>query len=388
MSHGTQLRWHQRLLPRFALAIILTEIIVLSTTGYFYILNFSRQIDQTRDQRMNLPVEMMANGQLSYDAVENEDLLMQLVDDEVEEAVVFGTDGTVFHSLREGHEGKPVWDFTDLTPDTMADLPDGALINMSEGPEHFTIIHRPLKVAGGRATFAHLYLKVLTTETEKEKARITRLFIVGSVLVVGATTLLIVYLFEKQVNRAVELLLHFESEIRAGDTLARIDENSIGHEFKLLAGRFNLMLESLNAREKEIFELSRLRSAIVDNAAYSIISGNPEGIITSFNKAAERMLGYSAEEMIGKQTPAIIHLESEVEERARDFSEELGIEVRPGFETLIIKSRFGLKNEHEWTYVRKDGSTFPVTLNVTALWDESGKITGYLGIAGDITEKT
>ncbi len=132
---------------------------------------------------------------------------------------------------------------------------------------------------------------------------------------------------------------------------------------------------------------NRLRTAIVESAAYSIISTDVNGTILTFNKAAERMLWYRAEEMIGKATPEIIHDAEEVRNRAEALSHELGHPVAPGFDTFVAKAKSGFQDEHEWTYVRKDGSRFPVLLSVTALRDENDNINGYLGIAYDISER-
>ena len=142
-----------------------------------------------------------------------------------------------------------------------------------------------------------------------------------------------------------------------------------------------------NRLNRQLRKTEILQGAILDNAGHAIISTTPDGIITTFNTTAERMLGYKADEMIGKQTPAIFHEESEIRERAKQFSAELDRTVEPGFEVFIVRSELGLPNEYEWTYVRKDGSTFPVLLTVTAIRDENGNTTGYLGLAIDITER-
>jgi len=143
-------------------------------------------------------------------------------------------------------------------------------------------------------------------------------------------------------------------------------------------------------RQKDLQDTLRrsqaLQKAIFDYAGYAIISGTPEGIITSFNPAAERMLGYTAEELVGKQTPEIFHDPGEVETRAREFSQQLGITIEPGFEVFVARARLGLPNEYEWSYVRKNGSRLPVLLTVTALRDIAGEITGFLGVAIDISE--
>jgi len=140
--------------------------------------------------------------------------------------------------------------------------------------------------------------------------------------------------------------------------------------------------------DPELLERLKLQSTILDSAGYAIIATDAAtGLIKEFNPAAERMLGYSASEMIGQCTPMNIHLEEEVAARARAFSNELGRTVPVGFETLVAKAREGLPNEHEWTYVRKDGSRLCVLLNVTGLRDASGEVTGFLGIASDITQR-
>ncbi len=129
-----------------------------------------------------------------------------------------------------------------------------------------------------------------------------------------------------------------------------------------------------------------LQQAILDSANYTIISTTADGIITTFNKTAERWLGYSAAEVVGKTTPILIHDRQEVEQRALELSQELGITIEPGFEVFVAKARRGEPDEREWTYIRKDGSRLRVRLSVTALRDEQGEITGFLGIGSDLTE--
>ena len=132
---------------------------------------------------------------------------------------------------------------------------------------------------------------------------------------------------------------------------------------------------------------NRLRTAIVESAAYAIISTDVDGTILTFNQAAERMLGYRADELVGKSTPAPFHDVEEISNRAASLSQELGHPVAPGFEVFVAKAKTDLQEEREWTYVRKDGSRFPVRLSVTALRDENGILQGFLGIANDVTEQ-
>lgn len=133
-------------------------------------------------------------------------------------------------------------------------------------------------------------------------------------------------------------------------------------------------------------ELSSLQEAILNSAAYSIISTDTAGTIVLFNSVAERLLGYDASEVIGKITPAIYHDHGEVAERAKALSAELGRTIEPGFDVFVEKARLGGVDESEWIYVRKDGAHVPVMLSVTAIRDQDQVITGFLGIARDITD--
>ncbi|ODT43249.1 MAG: hypothetical protein ABS70_08595 [Nitrospira sp. SCN 59-13] len=137
--------------------------------------------------------------------------------------------------------------------------------------------------------------------------------------------------------------------------------------------------------ETELRAYATFQRAILDNAGSAIISCRPDGIIQLFNPAAEALLGYTADELVGRQHPGIFHVPEEIVERARQLSEEFGCPIAPGFDVFIEKCRRNLPNEHEWTYIRKDGTRRTVLLNVTALRDADSNITGYLGVASDIT---
>ena len=70
-----------------------------------------------------------------------------------------------------------------------------------------------------------------------------------------------------------------------------------------------------------------------------------------------------------------IHLPEEVRTRAEELSHEFGTPVDPSFEVFVVKARQqGIPDEREWTYIGKDGSTFPVLLSVTALHNPDGSV--------------
>jgi PAS domain S-box-containing protein len=118
----------------------------------------------------------------------------------------------------------------------------------------------------------------------------------------------------------------------------------------------------------------------------SIISTDTNGVITVFSKGAERMLGYSASELIGKKTPVCFHSEIEVIERGIELSQELGRTIE-GFEVFAAKPQSQEHEERTWTYVHKNGAKIQVNLIVSAIRNKHNEITGFLGIATDITKR-
>ena len=136
-----------------------------------------------------------------------------------------------------------------------------------------------------------------------------------------------------------------------------------------------------------LLKAGALQRAIFNSANFSSIATDAHGVIQIFNVGAERMLGYSADEVIGKITPADISDPSELIARATALSLEFGTSIRPGFEALVFKASRGIEDIYELTYCRKDGSEFPAVVSVTALRDSTEGIIGYLLIGTDNTAR-
>lgn len=116
----------------------------------------------------------------------------------------------------------------------------------------------------------------------------------------------------------------------------------------------------------------------------AIIGTDLNGIITTFNDGAEKLLGYNAEELIDKLTPEIIHVREEVEKVGQEIF-KISRDKVEGFDVFVYNAKKGIPETREWTYVRKDGSHFPVLLSVNTI-KQNGTITGYLGVATDISK--
>ena len=139
--------------------------------------------------------------------------------------------------------------------------------------------------------------------------------------------------------------------------------------------------------EEALLKAGALQSAIFNSANFSSIATDAKGVIQIFNVGAERMLGYTAAEVMNSITPAEISDPQEVIARAKALSQELGTSIAPGFEALVFKASRGIEDIYELTYIRKDGSRFPAVVSVTALRDAEKVIIGYLLIGTDNTAR-
>ncbi len=166
----------------------------------------------------------------------------------------------------------------------------------------------------------------------------------------------------------------------------------IGATFIIIILIITVLLLGVNIKSRKKtendlkIEHDKMENLLNSATLISIIATDLEGKITIFNPGAEKMLGYSADEMINIETPLKFHLESEIIKKREELLKEYGYQTS-GFESFIYIAReFGF-DEGEWTYVRKDGKLLKVIIKVTSLKDDKGEITGYLGIAIDISKQ-
>ncbi len=136
-------------------------------------------------------------------------------------------------------------------------------------------------------------------------------------------------------------------------------------------------------RHEALLKAGALQHAILTSANFSIIATDEKGIIQLFNRGAEGMLGYAADEVVNRIRPSDIHDPQEVMARAQALSVELGTTIAPGFDALAFKASRGIEDIYELTYICKDGSRFPAVVSITALRDDFGQIIGYLLIGTD-----
>ena len=132
-----------------------------------------------------------------------------------------------------------------------------------------------------------------------------------------------------------------------------------------------------------LLKTGALQNAILTSANFSLIATDENGIVQLFNVGAERMLGYTAAEVVNRISPSAMHDPEEVLARARALSVEQQTEIEPGFQALAFKASRGIEDIYDLTYICKDGSRFPAIISITALRDDYGAIIGYLLIGTD-----
>jgi len=147
------------------------------------------------------------------------------------------------------------------------------------------------------------------------------------------------------------------------------------------------LVAETEAKDVELSQVNSFLSSIWDHAEVIIFVTDKEGTIKMLNPTAETLLGYAASDIVHIHKPLLFQDEAEVKSRAKALSKELGMPVQPDFSILKARTDLGLPNEQELSYVRKDGSSFSVSLTITGIKDSNGSIERYLGIAIDISER-
>jgi PAS domain S-box-containing protein len=206
----------------------------------------------------------------------------------------------------------------------------------------------------------------------------------GGAAVLGALALSV--LLARSLTRPLVQMTKAVEGFGRGETIA-VPTNGSG-EIRVLAGAFVRMADEARDRtaalEQELSERKRAEVAIrryaereqlfiaaVESSNDAIVTETLEGVITSWNPAAERLYGFGAEAMIGNSIDMIV-------------PEELRVEVRDILERI---GRSEKVEQHETVRTSKDGRRIDVSLSVSPIRSPSGRIIGAAKVARDITEK-
>lgn len=146
-------------------------------------------------------------------------------------------------------------------------------------------------------------------------------------------------------------------------------------------------ISAAKASQAEYEHLVEFTESVIQNAPFSIVATDVYGTITAMNVAAEKLSGYSREELVHKAPLTNLHDERELAAAARNAAATDDTMDLNGFEVLSAGALAGEMEEKEWTLVKRDGSRTPITLAMRAVKSDAGEVSGFVGIAVDIAER-
>jgi len=145
-------------------------------------------------------------------------------------------------------------------------------------------------------------------------------------------------------------------------------------------------ISEAKATQERYAHLAEFTDSVFQNAPFSIVATDTHGLITAMNVAAEKLTGYSREELVGKVPLTTLHDERELLGRALSLDPTATLE-QFGFSVLTAGVAEGGIEEQEWTLIRKNGDRTPINLAMRAVTTDHGEVSGYVSIAFDITER-
>ncbi|MEO8806816.1 MAG: response regulator [Burkholderiaceae bacterium] len=256
--------------------------------------------------------------------------------------------------------------------------PDGVLVSLDQ---------HTVDLVQGLPDGARLHLVMHLGELERQTRDALRMMAAGTVGLLAAVALGLLLALQRSVVGPIAALAQSADQVRTRADYSHRVPVAGADEVARLGRGFNAMMAAVEDRDAELRQLSALQRTVLDNVGSGIVSVTAEGVVAIFNRAAERMLGYTADEVVGKLTPLTWHDPAEITQRARLLSAELGTTIEPGMEVFFARARRGLPDDGEWSFIRKNGTRVPVQLAMTAQHDEAGRVTGFVGLSYDLTER-
>jgi PAS domain S-box-containing protein len=234
---------------------------------------------------------------------------------------------------------------------------------------------------------ARLHLGMDLGELERQTRDALLLIAAGTIVLLAVVAFGLLAGLQRGVVGPIAALAQAADRVRTRADYSQRVPIAEADEVARLGRGFNAMMATIEDRDAELRRLSALQRTVLDNVGSVIVAVTPDGLVTIFNRAAERLLGYPADAVVGRLTPLTWHDPREISARARELSAELGGSIEPGMEVFYARARRDLPDEGEWSFIRKDGSRVPVQLAMTAQRDEAGRIKGFVGVAYDLTER-
>ena len=250
-------RFYGSLAFKIGIAIIVVEIIVLSTLGFAYLNQFSNSVDERIEERVQIPGELMDAGLLTFDSIENEEKMRILVGEELISGLIVGVNLVIYYSLNSSDLGKSIANVSYV---------DDSLFNIRNPRD--VVVHKDANVVSVSIIYASdrqtprffVYVEVGTSMAKKEKAELTQLFILGSITTVILTSAIILLSFKFLVFTRVRNTIQVLKQIQDGDLTARVDEPISHDEIGTLQLGVNSMTKKLQGYHENLEDLVAKRT--------------------------------------------------------------------------------------------------------------------------------
>jgi diguanylate cyclase (GGDEF)-like protein/PAS domain S-box-containing protein len=145
-------------------------------------------------------------------------------------------------------------------------------------------------------------------------------------------------------------------------------------------------ISEAKATQERYAQLAEFTDSVFQNTPFSIVATDRHGLITAMNVAAEKLTGYTRDELVGKLPLTVLHDERELLGKALSLDPSATLE-QTGFRVLTAGVAEGEMEEQEWTLIRKNGERTPINLAMRAVTTDHGEASGYVSIAFDVTER-
>lgn len=189
---------------------------------------------------------------------------------------------------------------------------------------------------------------------------------------------------EKRLKKFTHRIIAGDGELKYIQLLGEVITNDNNEVVEMIGTCQDIT--AIKVAERELFDAHTQLKAIFNSGPLAIVSVDNEGVINYFNQGAELLLGYSASEMIGLKQPENYHLAEELLIFKEDIAKKYGKDLT-GFSPYLELAENDASDTREWTFRKKDGSTFPVELTLTAIKNEQGEKLGFLAVANDISDR-
>ena len=168
-----------------------------------------------------------------------------------------------------------------------------------------------------------------------------------------------------------------------------LEQASLIQIFLASAQLFSLLPAAMIAERERVAallnETSVFQRTLLNSANAAIFSFGPDGVLRSFNVGAEKLLGWSAAELLDRETPLCFLEKQGLEDMADHLSAILYRQIRANIEVCYALALEYSQHEIELALLHKDGSLVSAAVVISPLRDEKNAVTGYVGIARDLT---